>query len=318
MKKTIYLICALILISGALIPAVHAVIPIDPAAPSSLTVQYSYAGKVYPGLEIKTYRIASVAPDGSIDLTGDFAAYPVNIHGITSQGEWNDVASTLAAYINADKLTPTAAGVTNASGTVTFSGILPGMYLTLAVAVEDPELIVFFENFLTMVPTPDENGAHDYNVAAYPKCETFPPNPPEEEIMYKVIVLWRDEGFEHKRPGSVNVELIRNGVIDDIRVLSPAEDWTYSWITPNDGAVWSVLENPVPDGYTVTYTSRERAVLVKTFIIINAYTESPTPDDPDAPPTGDTLSLWHIALPMCLAGGVILILAAWRRRYEDA
>ena len=315
MKRIIAFICAVILTVGALIPIAHA-LPIDPAAPSSLTVQYSNAGIVYPDLEIKTYRIASVAPDGSIDLTGDFAGYPVNIHGITSQAEWNDVASTLAAYINADRLTPTAVGTTNASGTVTFSDLLPGVYLTLAVRIENPDSIVLFENFLTMVPTPDENGAHDYNVAAYPKCESFPLT--DDEIMYKVIVLWRDEGFEHKRPASVNVELIRNGSIDDIRVLSPADDWTYSWITPNDGAIWSVLENPVPDGYTVTYTSRERAVLVKTFIIINTYTESPPPDDPDAPQTGDTLSLWHVALPMCLAGGVILILAAWRRRYEDA
>ena len=102
MKRIIAFICAVILTVGALIPIAHA-LPIDPAAPSSLTVQYSNAGIVYPDLEIKTYRIASVAPDGSIDLTGDFAGYPVNIHGITSQAEWNDVASTLAAYINADK-----------------------------------------------------------------------------------------------------------------------------------------------------------------------------------------------------------------------
>lgn len=315
MKRLLNIITVCLLLFGILAPTAYAV-EIDPSAPSSLTVQYSHAGRVYPDLEIKTYRIASVAPDGSIDLAGDFASYPVNIHSITSQAEWNDVASTLAAYINADKLTPTAVGTTNASGTVTFRELLPGLYLTLAVRIENGNTILLFENFLTMIPTPNDSGAHDYNVAAYPKCESFTLT--EDDIIYQVIVLWRDEGFEHKRPESVNVELIRNGDVNEVRLLSPADNWTYFWITPDDGSVWSVLEDPVPDGYTVTYTSRERAVLVKTFIIINTYTED-IPDGPDTPPqTGDTLSLWHIALPMCLAGGVILILAAWRRKYEDA
>ncbi len=315
MKKTVCLICALILFSCALISAAHAV-PIDPTAPASLTVQYSYAGAVYSDLEIKTYRIASVAPDGSITLAGVFADYPVTINGITTQAEWNEVASTLAAFIKAYNLAPTAVGKTNESGTVTFADLLPGMYLTLAVEIKQEENTLIFENFLTMIPNPSQNGSHDYNVAVYPKCESFKQT--EDEIMYKVIILWEDEGFESRRPDSVNVELIRNGTVDDIRLLSPADDWTYSWITPNDGSSWSVLENPVPEGYTVTYTSRERAILVRTFVIVNAYTESPVPDGSDTPQTGDTFSIWHFALPMSLAGGVLLIIAAWRRRYEEA
>lgn len=315
MKRLISIIIAVILIAGVLAPSVCA-LPIDPDAPASLTVQYSHAGKVYPGLEIRTYRVASIAPDSSIDLAGDFAGYPVNIHGITTQAEWKEVASTLAAFIEADKLAPTAVGVTNASGTVAFEGLVPGLYLTLSVSAEDNEAVVLFENFLAILPRPDENGAHDYNVAAYPKCVSYTPT--KEDIMYRVIVLWRDEGYEHKRPASISVELIRNGVTNDIPTLSPDGNWTYSWITPDDGSIWSVIENPVPEGYTVTYTSRERAVLVKTFIIINTYKDSVPPDDPDSPQTGDTVSLWNIALPMSLAGGVILILAAWRRKYEDA
>ena len=304
MKKIICLICAFILISGALIPAVYAV-PIDPAAPSSLTVQYSYEGKVYPGLEIKTYRIASVAPDGSIDLTGDFANYPVNIHGITSQAEWKQIAYTLAAYIEADALAPTAIGTTNSSGTVTFADILPGMYLTLAVRVEDEKAVILFENFLTMIPTVNENGALDYNVAAYPKREAYTPT--EKKIEYKIVKLWRDEGKE--RPDTVEIEILKNGAHESTQLLSAENNWTYTWEAPDDGAVWNAVERNIGDGYTVTLEKNGNS-----FVIINTLKT----DDPDAPQTGDTLSLWHVALPMSLAGGVILILAAWRRRYENA
>lgn len=306
MKKLILFLCACLLTVGIVLPAA-AITPIDPAKPSSLTLQYSFGGKAFEGLRINTYRIAEVFPDGTYELTGDFASYPVNIHGITSQAEWKQITSTLAAYIAADSLAPSATLTTNASGVVAFRDILPGMYLTTSVRVESPKEVVIFENFITVIPYPADDGGHDYDVVAYPKYDSFTPS--EREIEYKVIKLWSDKGSENKRPASLEIEILKNGSAESVVTLSAENNYSYTWSAPDDGSIWQAVERNIPEGYTVTVDRSGNS-----FVITNTLKT----EDPDSPPTGDTVVVWHFALPMSLAGGVLLVIAAWRKRSEDA
>ena len=308
MKKLLSFICIFSLIIGIFALPSYAAVPIDPEKPSSLTITYKYGEKLYEGLPVKIYRVASVAPDGTFELCGDFANYAVNIYGITSQAEWRVVTSTLASYISADAIAPTASMLTDASGNAAFTNLIPGMYLTLSVVVESPKEVVTFEDFLTVIPYPSDTGDHNYDVTAIPKCSVYTPT--EKEIEYKIIKLWRDEGAGKLRPKTVEVDVYKDGVLDSTQLLSAENNWTYTWKAPDDGSVWHAVERKIAGDYTVTVERNGN-----NFVITNTLET----EEPPAPPTGDTFVTWHLTLPMGMAGGVILLIAAWRKRreYED-
>ena len=305
MKKLISALLAFILIL-ALSVSIAAADPIDTKKESSLTLVYKFNEKYFEGLEIKTFKIAEVFEDGTFELCSPFDMMPVSIHGITTQEEWNIVTSTLASYAKADKLEPDAKAVTDENGTVKFEKLSPGMYLTLGAKMETENEITKFENFITVIPSEKPEGGHNYDVTAYPKCESFIPT--VDEVTYKVVKQWADTGYTEKRPESVEIDILRDGELYKTERLSPENNWSLSWTCENDGAEWQAVERNVPEKYTVTVSTK-----VKTIIITNTY------DDPDssAPQTGDTLVLLPYILATGFAGGVIVIIAIWRKRTEE-
>ncbi|MBQ7355648.1 MAG: Cna B-type domain-containing protein [Clostridia bacterium] len=305
MKKLIALLLAIPIIAALLPWSVCAISPIDTDRASSLTLHYRYNGEPFADLEIKTYRVAAIYADGTYALTGAFKDYPVNIYGITTAAEWRQVTTTLAAYAVADKLSPTETKPTDHNGTVVFDKITTGMYLTLAVRVEEQGRVTLFESFLTSVPNPDENGKMQYDVTAYPKCEQFEPTP--EGIEYKIVKQWKDSGNTHARPDEVQVDILRNGELQSTQTLSAGNNWCYRWTAPEDGSQWQAVERQIADVYTVTIEENGTAIL-----ITNVYN---VPEKP--PQTGETAVLWPYVLAMCIAGGVIMVLAMGRRRGEE-
>ncbi len=272
----------------------------NPEQPSSLTLQYVHDGQGQEGLGVTSYRIAELLPDGTYALTGAFTEYPVNITGVTSQAEWREIASTLAAYAAADGIRPTCTGITDEMGTVVFEDILPGMYLTLSVK----SAAVRFETFLTAVPRPTEDGEYLYDVTAVPKYEPIPTEPEPGMIEYKVVKLWKDTGYTEYRPESITVDILKDGVFCESQELSEKNNWSYRWTVPDDGAVWQVVEREVPEGYTVTVSENGN-----TFLLTNITIYS----EPTSPQTGTGFVVWQHSLSMCAAGGVLLLLAVQRK-----
>ncbi|MBR5774276.1 MAG: Cna B-type domain-containing protein [Clostridia bacterium] len=288
----------------ALIGASVSALAIEPMRKSSLTLQYKHGEVFFEGAEIKTYRVAEVFADGTFALCGDFADYPINIYGITSQAQWRGVTSALAAYATADGISPTRTSVTDETGTVSFTDILPGMYLTLSVHVETGKEIAIFESFLTVIPAQSESGEHNYDVTAYPKCEKYTPKP--DPIEYKVVKQWQDNGYDEKRPEYVEVDIIKNGEIQHSVKLSADNNWSYGWSAEDDGGEWQAVERNIPSDYTVS--------IVKNGNIITITNIFENPSDP--PPTGDTTVIWHYVLILCLSGAVLIVIATWRKRAE--
>jgi len=306
MNRRLCAICLSLLLIAVLLPAqVRAVTPIDPDRDASLTLHYRHHDAPCEGLQISTYRVARVYPDGTYELTGDFAGYGVDIYGVTSQEEWNVIADTLSACAAADEIAPTCTGYTDENGVAAFENILPGMYLTLSARAEVETGTLVFGQFLTVVPYPQEDGDHDYHVTVYPKPVAHIPG--ADPVAYNVVKQWRDSGSEH-RPLSVTVEILKDGVLQSAQILSAENQWSYQWTAPDDGAQWQVVERPVPEGYSVSVVNREN-----TFIVTNTYTEI----DDTSPETGDTIVLWPYVLGMCLAGGLIVALAVWRKREAE-
>lgn len=299
MKKLSPLLC-LILILCPIITSSFAASPIDPNRPSSLTLEYHRGGEVFPGLEVQSFRVATVDAGGAYDLTGNFADYPVSIDGVTSQAEWRQIASTLAAYIQADDIRPTCTGTTGSDGTVQFTDLLPGMYLTLSVRHVSSTETTVFETFLTVLPQPAERGENSYDVTAIPKSTSYPRS--ETTRLLRVVKLWKDYGYTQQRPDSVTVDILKDGAVQSTQILSPANGWSYIQTVPDDGSLWQAVERNVADNYSVTCVDDGTGGVV----ITNTYRYG----EEDVPATGHTVLIWFYVMLLCSGGCILLLLAA--------
>ncbi len=275
----------------------------DPGRTASLTLVYKYEGNAYEGLPINTYFVAEVDSELKFKLADDFAAYPVEVNGIRSQGEWRLLGDTLASYIIADKPAPAASALTDASGTVKFEGLRPGLYLTLGVSRLDENAITDFETFFSVIPYPETDGSYNYNVTAYPKASGFVPGDNDSKMM-KVVKQWKDgSGLIEHRPASVKVDIYNNGVYKTTVTLSSENNWTYSWVSPIDGTSWTAVEREVPSGYTVTIENNG-----DTIIVTNVRAEG------GDTPTGDIAVKWVYMAALSFTGIILMAIGAGRKR----
>ncbi len=305
MKKWIVrILCLIVLLSFCLPMTVLASAEtLDPAKDASLTLVYQHEGQPFDGLEIKTYRVADVTDGYVFSLTGQFSSYPVSLDGIESQTEWNIICQTLQSYVWADSLTPTATATTDASGTVKFDKLLPGIYLTMPVSILAEAATTEFFGFLTVLPDEGTDWSLNYDVTAYPKSTQYNPND-DDVRMLKVVKQWKDPGYHLDRPDSVQVDIYRNGEFKATVSLSSENNWTHSWVAADDGAVWTAVERQVPEAYTVTIEYKD-----DTIILTN------TRKGDDSPPnSGDTFVFWPYILGMCLSGCCITLLAVSKKK----
>lgn len=303
MKKQILPLFAFVLFCLAVLcPAcASAAVPLDTDAQASLTLYYQKDHSSFADLQIGIYRIAETLPDGSHRLVEPYSSYPINIHGITAQEQWNRVAQTLRSYIVADQVIPDRVGTTDKNGSISFSDLEMGLYFVGEAVAENSSGTYIFNQFLVYVPTPQPDGTYLYEVDARPKCTGFSP-----KTQYTVTKLWQDEGNENKRPGEIIVDIYKDGVLYETQILSTDNNWSYTWsVSGEDHGQWVVAERSVPEGYQVTVQQNG-----STFSITNT-----CPDGPgEQPPTGDSFAPLPWLLAMCFSGMLLLILGLYGRR----
>lgn len=280
----------------------EAAVRVDTEKKGSLQLTYSYDGQPFEGLEISIYRVAEISDVAAFTLTGPFYGLPVNVNDIKTQDEWKELASTLSGYVVAGEIAADYTLLTGDDGTVHFTELPLGLYLVGTVRAEQEDGYCHFDSFMISVPTLDEDDNWLYDVIAKPK--SFHKVIVPDEISYTVNKLWKDEGHQHLRPQSVSIDLYRDGEFVETVVLSEENNWTYTWITIDDGAIWQAVETNVPEGYTVTLEQTGNY-----FFVTNSYdTETPPPD------TGDIANPQLYLLMMCAAGlGLILLGVAGKR-----
>lgn len=296
-KRILPLLLALVLSIGLLCP-----VQAQAADPASLTLTYQKEQKTFPGLSVGIYRVAEALPDGTYELLAPYASYPVNIHGITRQEQWYQVAQTLASYIVADGLQPDRQALTDENGVVRFTGLDTGLYYVEETVAEHSDGTYVFNRFLVYLPTPQPDGALDYEVEANPKCTEFVPR-----TQYTVTKLWQDGGNQSTRPAEVTVQIYHDGVLLETQILNADNHWSYTWnVTGEDTGKWTVKEVNVPEGYQVTLRQNGNV-----FSLINSAKTQPKP-----PQTGDTFSPLPWMMIMCTAGVLLLILGLYGRRHK--
>ena len=304
-QLTVFFILAVIFVS-ALCPISASAESIDKTAEASLSLSYEKEGQTFSELNISIYRVAEVYQYDMYKLTGAFESYPVNIYGIKSQEQWQNVADTLDSYIIRDKLSPDREGVTDEAGQILFEGLETGLYLVCEVTAENDSGRYVFNKFMVYLPTPAGNGSYNYNVTAKPKCINYVP-----KTEYRVTKLWQDAENRSERPENITVDIFRDGEIYETQTLSEANNWSYAWhVSEDDGGRWTVAERDVPDSYNVTVIENGAS-----FSIINTHNSST--DTPDSPETGDTANPMLWILLMCLSGTAMIILSFSRGQREE-
>ena len=267
----------------------------------SLNLEYSRDGITFSGLEIDIYRVAEAFPDGTFELVSHYKGYPVNIHGITSQREWQDTATTLVSYITSDRIPPSYTATTNDEGIAAWTQLPTGLYLVRSAVAEAEGNTYLFNDFMIYLPTPTDDGSFDYDLQAKPKSAAY--TPAKE---YTVVKLWKDIGTENMRPVSITVDIYKNDELYETVTLDAENNWSYTW-TNVDGARWQVVERDVPKGYTVTVTEHETI-----FTITNVCTEDPPPP----PDTGDTFPVQPVVMILCFLGIVLVLFGLRGSRHE--
>ena len=301
-------ICAAVLCFLLLLPLCAHAAQMDPKAGCSLTLRYTQEGVAFSGLEISIYRVAEAREGWEFQKLEPYSGWPVNIHGITSQEEWQTAADTLTAYITAEGTEPYRTETTDGSGTAFFDDLETGLYLVAGAVASNEQGTWSFDRFMVYLPTPGEDG-YLYHVEALPKCSGFTPAP--ESRVYKLLKVWQDAGFEEQRPVSVTVDILLDGQVWETVILGPESDWSYTWEAPGDSGVWTVVERDIPEDYWVTVSEKEQA-----FVITNSRMEwepddpggGNDPDTPVVPPTGDTFPLWLWIVVLCISGLLLVLL----------
>ncbi len=299
MRKCI-VICLLLALCLAL-PLQVSASELDTQRLCTLALDYSHDGVAFPNLEIAIYRVAEAFPDGRFELIAPYNSFPVNIHGITSQREWQDVATTLIAYITAEQVAPSHSAVTDGYGIAFWDALPSGLYLVRGVVAQNENGTYLFNDFMIYLPTPTDNGNFCYDMQAKPKCTSFTP-----ATAYQVVKLWKDLGLEDQRPVTITVDIYKDGQLHETVVLSEENEWRYGW-TDQDGAKWHVVEQDAPEGYQVSISAHETV-----FTITNT-----NPDDPPPPPdTGDEFPVLLAAVLLVLVGFAMILLSLRGTKYE--
>lgn len=295
--------CALILCLGLGSARCAAAVP-DPGHPCSLTLCYTQDAIAFPDLEVEIYRVAELSADGEYKLAAPFSGYPIHIHGITSQQEWQDTAQTIKSYIAANQIGAYQSQRTDDTGTAVFTDLETGLYLVKGTIAHNANGTYAFSDFMIYLPTPVDSD-YDYDVEANPKCTHYTP-----PASYTVVKLWNDSASSDRRPVSVHVDILKDGVVQESVILNGANNWSYSWNVPDGDGDWSVMEKDVPAGYQVSITSSGTAFVITNTLSPVVPDEPDTPDEPtgEIPETGDTSPLYLYIIIMCISGFGLMIL----------
>ena len=239
------------------------------AADTSLTLSFQPGGNPAVGVEFRAYRVADWDGKGGFDWLDSLEKYNIN---------WDDLenlAATLAPY--AKDLQPVQTGKTGQDGTVTFSNLGTGAFLVMGDRYVVGRYTYTPKPVLISLPSSGKN-----QVSANVKYEEDYDSPGSSKTTVKVQKVWADTDHQDQRPKEVVVQLRKDGKVHDTVTLNADNNWRHTWTGLSKNAVWQVVEQSVPDGYTVS-VSKDGV----TFTVINTYTPPEQPDNPDNPDQTD-------------------------------
>ena len=314
MKRRMRTLSMMIISLFILMIPVYGMTPVEPDEPCTVTI------KGYPGDggHFYLYKLADVNETMSYTLTSDFEEFKDKIINVQDPEDWPVIAETLTNYVSDGSIAARYEGDyagDKDTGKLVFENIETGLYLILSDPVDvprkdtDPENVEKTVYWTTpmIITAPSavipESGSHNtadieewlYEFPVIPKydCKVIT----YEELEYKVVKQWMDTDLEN-RPKSVNVDLLKDGVVQEKVVLDQSNNWSYSWTALDNGSVWTVKEVDIPAGYTVTITKNQTMFTIK---------NAKPPNTGDTPVSKTPLITMIVSGMVALLCGIVLL-----------
>lgn len=259
----------------AILAVNSALAEIDVSRIAKLELRYAVEGEPVSGVSFALYRVADVDRNCYFTLTDGFSDCPVEVNGLDSEG-WRTLAETLAGFVANAGITPEETRETNAAGMINFGARPTGLYLLVGEAHQAGNELYIPGATLVSLPNRDGKGAWEYDVTVLPKTEIRT----VDTVSLEVQKIWDDADAESLRPAQVSVQLLRDGEEQETVELNENNGWTYRWENLPGTAVWRVIEENIPDGYTVSMVREGEKTM-----IVNHHEPLPTPTTTEPTPT---------------------------------
>lgn len=197
---------------------------------------------------------------------------------------------------------------TDEKGVLTFENLTPGLYLVVPVQNEEDTYIT--SPFVISVPNYDyENQKWNYDIDASPKILDGNGNEDGAETYISVVKKWETDT---SYPESITVVLLRDFQEYEKIQLNESNNWYYRFDNLSENHIWNVVEENVPDGYTVYYETSSNTVT-----IINK-SEKPQEEGTTNPPEEETeedklvqTGQLNWPVPVCAISGLLIFSIGW-------
>ena len=295
---------------------------IDPAATGSLTINAADGGKAIPGVAFEIYRVATLNDEAQLEMLPGWTSSEADLLHIS---DW----TAFTANVMTERLDHTvdATATTDQNGKAAFADVASGLYLAVADPVTFDKNVYTFAAFVVSVPS-KKNGEYIYDVQAVAKYFTT-----EDEVKkLEVRKIWKDVGYEEKRPDHITVDLYRGSKLFKSAELNRENNWMYTFTGLSVKETWTVKERK-PAGYTMSTKLDGDVVFITNEIVpptptpvvttpapTSTPTSKPKPTPTPIPKTG--LTWWPVPL---LAGlGFVMFLLGfvahrkWRDEHEES
>ncbi len=259
------------------------------------SINLSYA---IEGAEFSLYKIASVASQADITLADEYSDYDVDL-------ESENVALTLASYIQSDNIQPLATAVTDENCVAKFNNIQKGVYLILGSSKVVDNVKYTALPVIASLPF-SYNDSLVWDLEVNGKYESVPY---DSSVELSVLKIWKNVPSENLQPKEVSISLTKNGEIYDTITLNSDNNWKHKWTKLNESDQWAVIENNVPNGYEVNIQKDKN-----TFVVTNIYKKTDVPPTPSTPTLPQTGQLWWPVYVLAVVGICFIIAGVIRRR----
>ncbi len=300
--------------------------PVLAAAEADQTKGSISLGCPAEGLEFSLYRVADYKDTGGFALTEKFQNYQVSLDQKDQDG-WKGVARTLADYIGRDGIEADAVTKSGSDRSARFEDLSRGLYLVSAKEIEVQEngKTRIYTPQVSLVALPDSTQEDPYNIEVFLKYDDRE-KPEGSRTRVHVLKVWKQDR-EENRPASVQVELLRTDskgktTVVDRQILNSENQWSYTWEDLSSQVRWSVTEQKVPSGYTVSTIWQG-----STVVLTNTAKEPGESGGDDGKPSQklpQTGQLWWpvpllmMAGVMCLLAGKVLRRSGDKKKKNDA
>lgn len=249
------------------------------------TISYTDGSYGIKDAEFSIYKIGNIDKNNNISLCEDFSKYPINYDKV-KKSQWNEYANTLKGYVKKDKIKAFCKGKTDDKGLLNVR-LNKGLYLIVGEDLFTGSDKYMSNPFVVLLPEKDtETGIYLDKSRAYPKLTRE--NRSKKTIDLDVLKVWDDDGYENKRPGFIEVELLGNGESKESVRLNKDNNWTYVWKNLDSSISWTVVEKNVNrKRYEVKVKNYENSFVITNIYLPTTPKEPATPKEQATPPKPD-------------------------------